>query len=180
MAADEGIVTTVRENGLAQVIIQPGSAGVPGVSPEVNSRFCHCATEGSTIVIEVANRAGAGVGDWVALDREKGARGRNALALLGIPALGALSGLGVAFLLVSWFSSAMYIWTAFPAGGLVLGILLGRACYRRISARSLPFITRVVKTREEAAALAPGNGCAAGNRDGICDSCATPFLQRRG
>ena len=180
MAADEGIVTTVRENGRAQVVIEPGSPGVPGVSREVNSRVCHCATEGSTIIIEVANRAGAEVGDWVALEREKGAKGRNAVALLGMPALGALSGLGIAFLLASWFSSAMLIWTAFPAGGFILGVLFGAAYYRRVSAHSLPFITRVLKTRQEVAALSFDNGCTAENRNGICDSCTTPFMQRRG
>ncbi len=124
MAAYEGFVATLKENGLAEVVIQPESAGVPGVSQEVNGKVCHCTTDGSTITIDVENRAGAEVGDWVAIDREKGALKRNIVALLGLPALGAILGIVAAFLLSAGFLWGSAVWIVCPAGGLFIGIFL--------------------------------------------------------
>ncbi|MBW1908344.1 MAG: hypothetical protein JRJ11_02215 [Deltaproteobacteria bacterium] len=58
MPRHEDFVATLKEDGKAEVIIQPGSMGVPGASPQINRRVCHCATDGSTITIEALNRVG--------------------------------------------------------------------------------------------------------------------------
>lgn len=176
MAVYEGLVAVLKKNGLAEVIIQPESTGVPGVSQEVNSKFCHCATDGSTITIDVENRAGAGVGDWVAVDREKGTLKRNAAVLLGIPALGAILGILIALLVNAGFSLGVLVWAVCPAGGAIIGIIVGAAIFRRASADSRPFISRVMMTRLEMASMPPGKQCPVKRTDGTCDTCAVPFF----
>jgi len=93
MPRHEDFVATLKEDGKAEVIIQPGSMGVPGASPQINRRVCHCATDGSTITIEALNRVGAGVGDWVSVSRNATEMIRNAALLLGIPIIGLIAGL---------------------------------------------------------------------------------------
>jgi len=176
MAAYEGLVATLKDNGLVEVIIRPESTGVPGVSQEVNSKVCHCTTDGSTITIDVENRAGAEVGDWVLVNREKGVLRRNAAVLLGIPALGAILGILIALLLNAGFSLGDAVWTVCPAGGILIGIIVGISMFRRVSAGSGPFISRVITTRLEMASMPPGKQCPVKRTDGICDTCAGPFL----
>jgi hypothetical protein len=170
MAAYEGLVATLKESGLAEVIIQPRSAGVPGVSREINSKVCHCTTDGSTITIDVENRAGAEVGDTVLVDRERGALKRNVATLLGIPALGAILGIPVALLLTAGFSLGAIPWTACPVGGLLMGIVVGIWVFRRVSAGSRPFISRIIKTGLQMVSMLVGEQCPMKKRDGKCDT----------
>jgi len=171
----EGLVATVKEKGLAEVIIQPGSSGIPGAAQEVNSKVCHCTTDGSTITIEVENRAGADVGDLVLVDRETGALKRNVAVLLGIPALGAILGILVALLLTAVLSLGASAWTVCPAGGLVTGVIAGMVVFRRVSSGHRPFISRVIRTRLEMASMPLGEQCTVKKNDGSCDACASPF-----
>lgn len=175
MGAYEGFVASLKDNGRAEVLIQPGSSGIPGVSREVNSKVCHCTTDGSTITIDVENRAGAEVGDWVAVDREKGALKRNIAALLGIPLLGTLAGVVVALLLTAGFSFGTIAWMACLPAGLFIGIVIGITVFRRVSAGSRPFLSRVVRTRLQMVSMPPGEQCPTKKRDGTCDTCAGPF-----
>ena len=175
MAGYEGLVATLKNNGLVEVIIQPESAGVPGVSREVNSKVCHCTTDGSTVTIDVENRAGAEVGDWVVVDRERGALKRNTAALLGLPSLGAILGILMALLLTAGFSLGAILWSVCPAGGLLIGIIVGISAFKRVSAHSAPFISRVVKTRLEMASMPANEQCSIKKTDRTCDTCIGPF-----
>jgi uncharacterized protein YacL len=175
MAAYEGLVASLKGNGRAEVIIQPGSSGIPGVSREVNSRVCHCTTDGSTITIDVENRAGAEVGDWAVVDREKGALKRNVATLLGIPALGTVVGVLVALIVTAGFSFGTTAWIVCLLGGLFIGIVIGITIFRRVSAGSRPFISRVVRTRLEMASMPLGQQCPTKKKDGTCGTCSGFF-----
>ncbi len=172
MAAYEGLVAGLKGKGRAEVIIQPGNSTVPGVPEEVNSRFCHCATGGSTIRIDVENRAGAEAGDWVLINREKGVLKRNAGALLGIPVVAAILGMGTALILAGGFSGGPAVWIGLPAGGLLMGIVVGIWVFRRVSAGSQPFISRIIRNRREMASISVGTQCSLKKRDRTCDTCA--------
>jgi hypothetical protein len=137
MAAYEGLVAGLKDNGRAEVIIQPGNSGVPGVPEEVNSRFCHCATGGSTIRIDVENRAGAEVGDWVLVNRERGVLKRNAGALLGIPGMAAILGIITALILASGFSVGPAVWIAMFSEEK--GSIMRYLCRYPVTVRYTPF-----------------------------------------
>jgi hypothetical protein len=77
----EGHIACLKEDGRAEVIIEPGNTGVPGASPKINRRVCHCVTDGSNLKIEAFNRAGAGVGDQVSVGLETSGLVKNAVAL---------------------------------------------------------------------------------------------------
>jgi len=172
----EGIVATLKEGGKAEVIIQPGNSGIPGVSKEVNSKVCHCTTDGSTITIGVENRAGAEVGDWVLISREKDALIRNAGALLGIPAIGGVLGVVAALILTVGFSAGTGAWIISPVCGGLVGIVSGVMVFRRISACSQPFISRIIKTRLEMAGMPADEQCPIRRTDGTCDTCSGSFF----
>jgi hypothetical protein len=171
MSGYEGIVTAVKEDGKTEVLIHPGSAGIPGVSMEVNNKVCHCTTDGSSIRIDVENGVGAAVGDWVLVSRETGALIKNAAALLGIPFLGGTFGIFLALMLTTGLSLGAATWIIFAAGGVVVGIVVGVSVYRRVSPGSRPFIDRVIKTRSEIASMPPGEQCTVRKSDGACDAC---------
>jgi len=172
MPGYEGMVTAVKEDGKAEVLIQPGSAGIPGASMEVNNKVCHCTTGGSSIRIDVENGVGAAVGDWVLVNRETGALVKNAVALLGIPFLSGTFGIFLALMLTTVLSLGAPSWIIFAAGGLLIGIVVGVSVYKRISAGSGPFINRVIKTQSEIASMPPGEHCTVRKSDGTCDACA--------
>jgi hypothetical protein len=172
MPGYEGIVTEMKEGGKAEVLIQPGSAGIPGASMEVNNKVCHCTTDGSSIRIDVENKVRAGVGDWVLVNTETRALIRNAAALLGIPFLGGAFGLFLALMLSTGLSFGAIIWVIFVAGGLLIGVVAGVSVYKRVSPGSRPFIDRVIRTRSEIASMPQGEHCTVRKSDGTCDSCA--------
>ncbi len=172
MPGYEGIVTEMKEGGKVEVLIQPGSAGIPGASMEVNNKVCHCTTDGSSIRIDVENKVGAGVGDWVLVNRETRALIRNAAALLGIPFLGGALGLFLGLMLSTGLSLGATIWIIFVAGGLLIGVVAGVSVYKRVSPGSRPFIDRVIRTRSEIASMPQGERCTVRKSDGTCDACA--------
>jgi len=101
MPCNEGFVATLKENGRAEVVIRPESAGIPGPSNRVNRHVCHCATGGSTVMIEALNGVGAEVGDYVSVRREASGLVKNAVCLLGVPLVGLILGIILAALLNS-------------------------------------------------------------------------------
>ncbi|MBW2265140.1 MAG: SoxR reducing system RseC family protein [Deltaproteobacteria bacterium] len=148
MNKHEGIVTSLTAEDKAEVLIRPGAPGIPG-APELSKKVCHTATDGSTVRIEVLNRVGAGVGDWVSLSRKAGVARRNAGALLGIPLLGALLGLVVAVILTKSLATNIVGWVICVAIGLLFGIIMGHGVYRRISAHNQIVIGQVIRSASE-------------------------------
>ena len=171
MAQYEGFVASVRDDGIAEVIIRPMSEGIPGATSYVNRRVCHCATDGSTLTVQALNSAGAGVGDRVSVNRSTKALVRNALALVGIPAAALCLGIAFASLLTRGF-------TAFTTGGLLsiltslaIGIAVGAIIFRRISAADAPVIDRIVQTRKEWASMTVGGPFPCEDGSTSCEAC---------
>ncbi|MBW1798356.1 MAG: SoxR reducing system RseC family protein [Deltaproteobacteria bacterium] len=171
----EGLVTSLKEDGKAEVIIQPGSMGITGASPQVNRRVCHCATDGSTITIEVLNSVGAGVGDWVSVSRNATETIRNAAALLGIPIIGIIVGIILATFLTDGFSFRIAGGIIAMAACLLSGIAIGVLIFRRVSAGNQPVIDRIIKTRLEAASTYGGDQYPLKTGNKTCDTCAGAF-----
>jgi hypothetical protein len=148
----QGLVTRILNPDRAEITIAPGERGILD-APEESKKVCHRCSDGSTVSLEVINRAGAEVGDWVSFTRSAAASKQNAKALLGIPLLSVLLGAGAGWGL----TMAVGPHAAIPMGGVGLGLLVGLFIgvrrYRRLSAHNLLIITRIVKKREELAAM---------------------------
>lgn len=170
MPDHEGFVARLTADGKAEVIIRPGMPGIPN-APEVSAKVCHCATDGSTVRIEALNRAGAGVGDWVSVSHDSGILMKNVAALLGIPALGGISGLAAGAVFTGGFAVHLTNAIIFAAAGLFLGIIIGAVVYRRLSPHNQPVISRVIRTRTETASLFNTNQSCSQNEDVSCQSC---------
>lgn len=146
MSQYEGFVVSLKQNGKADVIIQPGKPSIPG-APEVSKRVCHCATDGSTVIVEALNRVGSGVGDLVSVSRTPGALMKSAATLLGLPAMGLILGIAVAVFLNQRLgvneAGAVFVAVA----GLVLGGIIAWVSYRRMAVNDqfTPVITRIIK-----------------------------------
>jgi len=171
----EGFVTSLKENGKAEVVIQPGNAGIPG-APQLKDIVCHCATDGSTITIEAFNKAGAGVSDLVSVSRSTTAMIRNAAALLGIPLISIIVGIILAAFLTDGLSFRIANGIIAMAACLLLGITIGVLIFRRISTGNQPVIDRIVKTRLEMASIYGDDKCLLEKPDSTCDGCTVPFL----
>ncbi len=63
MAQYEGLVIGNKKDGMMEVLIGPRSEGIPGASEDINCRVCHCPAQGSQVVIDAVNAAGAQKGD---------------------------------------------------------------------------------------------------------------------
>lgn len=147
----EGHVTGLGEDGRATLRIGPGGATVPGLSPDLNRRVCHCATEGSHFEIKAMNRTGAGVGDRVLVHHDAADLFKNAASLLG-PPLVCLALAGVLILVLP---------LPLPGGLALAGGLtaagMGRGL-RRLRMRSqgcLPVITTIL---ERGGSVSPCHG----------------------
>ncbi|MBW1700620.1 MAG: SoxR reducing system RseC family protein [Deltaproteobacteria bacterium] len=165
MPRHEDFVATLKEDGKAEVIIQPGSMGVPGASPQINRRVCHCATDGSTITIEALNRVGAGVGDWVSVSRNATEMIRNAALLLGIPIIGLIAGIILAAFLTDGFSYHITGGIIAMAACLLSGIAIGVLTIRRVSTGNPPVGDPLFSDRQYVL----------GESNKGCDTCAGPF-----
>ncbi|MFZ0450149.1 MAG: SoxR reducing system RseC family protein [Desulfatiglandaceae bacterium] len=172
MAEYEGIVAALKENGEAEVVIRPGSAGIPGVSEEVSNKVCHCTTDSSAVTIAAENEPGAHVGDQVLIHRETGALIKNVLALTGFPAIGLILGIIAAYGLTDGFSTGAAAGIIAIAVGLFIGIAVGVGIFRRISGASQASIRRVIRTQ---ASISQETSCPVRKKDSLCDSCAGPF-----
>ncbi|MBW1722598.1 MAG: SoxR reducing system RseC family protein [Deltaproteobacteria bacterium] len=161
----EGLVSALKERGMAEVIIRPGESGIPG-APEVSRRVCHCATDSATLVIEALNKAGARPGDWVALYRDPGILLKNAAALIGLPCLGALFGVVMAVL----FSFGTNFGFLAAITGLLLGLVPGIMIFRKNAAKNRPFIQRVIRPGD--GMPPPCNQQSSEPASFLCDGCA--------
>ena len=156
MSLYEGFVAGLRADGKAEVVVRPGKPGIPG-APELTEKVCHCATNGSTVRIEALNWVGAGVGDWVLLSQRAGVLMKNAVVLLGIPVIGMLSGVVVGAIFSDGFAFRVTATVVSAAVGLLLGLVIGVATYRRMSADDQPVIRRIIRTRTDMAFVPHGD-----------------------
>jgi hypothetical protein len=145
MSTNEGFVATLKEHGMAEVVIQPVIAGIPGASARVNRHVCHCVADGSTVTIEAFNAVGAEVGDYVSVRRDTSGLAKNAAALLGIPVTGLIAGFLLAAFLTDGFSSRMANGIITMAGCLFLGITIGLLTFRRLSPGNAPVIEKIIE-----------------------------------
>ena len=180
MSRHEGFVATLKRDDRAEVIIEPGSMGVPGASRQVNRHVCHCATDGSTITIEALNRVGAGVGDWVSVSRNTTEMIRNAAALLGIPIIGLIAGIILAAFLTDGFSLRLTGGIIAMAACVFSGIAIGALTFRRVSTGSQPVIERIIKKRRQGESLFSDNQYFPDESNRGCDTCAGSFSPRTG
>ena len=171
MSRYEGLVTNLKEDGRAEVVIQPISSGIPGASSRVNRHVCHCATDGSTITIDAVNSAGADVGDRVFVNRDTSGLVKNAAVLLGIPLMGLFAGIALAAVLTQGFAFHVTVGIVAVAVSFLLGIVIGVSLFKRASAGSQPVIDQIVKTRLEAASIFGAKPCARETGDRSCDGC---------
>jgi hypothetical protein len=171
----EGHIACLKEDGKAEVIIEQDNTGVPGVSPQINRRVCHCATDSSIIKIEALNRAGAGVGDRVFVSLETSGLIMNAIVLLGIPEVCIMIGIALAYILIHGFAFPMIDGIVVAAGFLLLGIALGVSMFRRVSVENPPVIDRIIKTRFEAASMYEEDAFPMQSDNRGCDGCPGPF-----
>jgi len=163
MAQYEAMVATLLPNGRAEVVIRPDKPGIPDAS-EIAERVCHCATENSMVRTEALNRAGALVGDLVAVQRNSAVVMKNILFLIGFPLVGAIAGSLLGSLVGG---AAMAIITL---AGASLGITLGIRSYRRFSEKNLLVIAHVIKSRDEFAAIMAARAAAEGKDAAGCQA----------
>jgi hypothetical protein len=167
----QGLVTRILGQDRVEIAIGPGEQGILD-APEESKKVCHACTDGSTVMLEVINRAGAEVGDWVSFIRSTAAIKQNAKALLGIPFLFALLGAGAGGIL----TMALGPHPAIPMGGgglgLLVGLLIGITRYRRLSAHNPLVVTRIVKKQAELAALFQKKPGASPGGDSLAGRCA--------
>jgi len=152
----EGVVASLMADGKAEVVIMPAKPGIHG-TPELTEKVCHCATKSSSIKTEALNRVGAGVGDRVLVSRKAGALMKNAVVLLGLPVIGAVSGLAAGAILFDGITFRSAVMVVSASVGLSLGLVMGVATYRRISADDQPVIRRIIRTRREMAFVPRGD-----------------------
>ena len=180
MPRHEGFVATLEGEYRAEVIIQPGSMGVPGTSPQINRRVCHCATDGSTITIEALNKVGASVGDWVSISRNATEMIKNAALLLGIPIIGLITGIILAAFLTDGFSLRLTGGIIAMATCLFSGIAIGVLIFRRVSTGNQPVIEHIIEKRRHGDSLFSDNQCFSDKSNRGCDTCAGPFSPSAG
>jgi positive regulator of sigma E activity len=147
----EGYIATLKADGKAEVVIEPGSPGIPGVSGEVNRRVCHCTSGGSSFTVEALNPVGAQVGDQVVVSLHSGTLLRNAAAGLGPPLVGLTLAIALAWSLTHGFSRDFGAGLSISAALLFSGIIGGVLIFKRFSAENLPAIERIRMSRLEAA-----------------------------
>jgi positive regulator of sigma E activity len=175
MSRYEGLVTSLKEDGRAEVVIQPISSGIPGASPRVNRHVCHCATDGSTITIEALNSVSADVGDRVVVNSDTSGLVKNAAVLLGIPLMGLFAGIALAAVFTHGFAFHMKGGIVAVASSFLLGIVIGVSVFKRTPAGGQPVIDRIVKAKVEATSVSEENRCAGENISSICDGCSGRF-----
>ena len=145
MLESEGFVTSVSEDGKANVVIYTDQPGIPG-APE--AKVCdHCSECTSKVVVEVLNIAGALVGDRVSLAHKPGDLKKSAWNLLGIPLTGLISGLAASMILDQFITIDAFGVALLAAAGLLPAIIIGIKLQRRIWGDALPFISRIVETK---------------------------------
>lgn len=163
MAQYEAVVASLLPDGRAEIVIQPDKPGIPGAA-EIAERVCHCATENSMVRMKALNRAGAMIGDLVAVQRKSSVVLKNLLFLIGFPLGGAIAGALLGGLL-SGRMTAIVVFT-----GTLSGIILGVRSYRRLSGENLLVIDHVIKTRDEFTTFLADQAAAEGKDSAGCQA----------
>ncbi len=148
MPKHTGFVASLKGNDRADVIIRPGIPGIPN-APEMSERVCHAPTDGSTVVVEAWNRAGAQVGDWVSVSQSPATLKKNAATLLGIPGAGLLLGIIAGVAVYQRFGVHPTVSVIVGAAVLLLTNIIAAVSYKRRSADNPPVITRIIKKRKD-------------------------------
>jgi len=142
MAQEKGLVTSITEDGWAQV------------ETDRNDGCSHCGSCrvsfgcNSEITIKAINRAGAEVGDLVFIHLSSGTIMKSAAILYLIPVLGLISGAflgeGLSMRLTVSETSAIAL---LSLAGFILGFIITALISRWMSARRTlsPIITRIIR-----------------------------------
>ena len=146
----EGFIASLKEDGKAEVIVQPESSGIVG-APGVSKKVCCCASSGSQVTVQVLNPVHAAVGDRVSVRVDASFLLWNAGALIGLPVLALALGWAVSFFIPESDLLGVSVKFLCLFCSLLLGIAAGVLLYRHWSRRHLPSIIRIVQTREEMA-----------------------------
>jgi hypothetical protein len=143
----EGFIASLKEDGKAEVIVQPEISGIVG-APGASKKVCHCASGSSQVTMEALNPVLAAVGDRAAVTVDASLLVRNAGALIGMPALALALGWAVSFLIpeTELFEVPVRFLCLFCS--LPLGIAAGLLLYRHWSRRNHPSISRIIRTRQ--------------------------------
>jgi hypothetical protein len=179
MAQYEAMVLSIAGDSgedTAEVIIQPGSADIPGVSAEVNQRVCHCASDGSSVRIEAINTAGAEVGDLVLVTHDTSTLVKNAAFLVGIPGIGLILGIVLTGMVTNEFSDALMGGIFAGAGLFACGVGVGVLLYRRLSRGSRFIIDRIIRTRAETPGTLELKPACSARDNAFCRGCSGPGL----
>ncbi len=146
----EGFVTSLKEGGKAEVIVQPEISSIVG-APGVSVKVCHHASSSSQVNLEALNPLHVAVGDRIALRVEASTLIRNAGALIGMPVLAMVLGWAVSLLIpdCDFLGAPVKFLCIFCS--LLLGIAAGVILYRHWSRRNVPRIIRIIRTRKEMA-----------------------------
>ncbi|MBW2003313.1 MAG: SoxR reducing system RseC family protein [Deltaproteobacteria bacterium] len=142
MAQEKGLVTSITEDGWAQV------------ETDRNDACSHCGScrvsfgSNSEMIIKAINRAGAGVGDLVSIHLSSGTIVKSAAILYLIPVAGLISGAsmgeGLSTRLAISPTSAIALSSL---AGFILGFIITALISRWMSARRTlsPIITRIIR-----------------------------------
>ena len=144
MAQEQGFVTSIREDGWAEVVAERKDA-----CDDCGAKHC-CVSFGSSseMVVRALNRAGAKVGDLVSITLSSGTVLKGAAVLYLIPLAGLMSGVLIGAglyqrLAISETGAAI----VFGFAGLFLGFIVTALISRWTSAhnRLTRVITRIIK-----------------------------------
>ena len=147
MAQEEGLVTSISENGWAEVVADRRDAC--GDCDASHSSCCASLGGSSKMVIKAMNRAGARAGDLVSITLKSGTVIQGAAIFYLIPLVGLIIGAGIGSksnlgLPVSKTAAGIL----FSFAGLALGFLITAAITRWLAAKQVftPVITHIVKS----------------------------------
>jgi len=142
MAQEKGLVTSITEDGWAQV------------ETDRNDACSHCSSChvsfgcNSEMTVNAINRAGAGVGDLVSIHLSSGTIMKSAAILYLIPVAGLISGAFLGDELSRKMAMSKTSAVAFLSiAGFILGYILTASISRWMSARRTlsPIITRIIR-----------------------------------
>ena len=151
----EGFVASLKEDGKAEVIVQPEPSGIVG-APDVSKKVCHCASSSSQVTMETLNPLQATVGDRVAVRVDASLLLRNAGSLIGMPVLALALGWAVSFLIPESELLGVPVRFLCMFCSLPLGVAGGLLLYKYGSRGNLPTIIRIIRTRHEMASSFTG------------------------
>ena len=138
----EGFIKNVKEDGKAEVVIQPDRAGIVG-APHLD--ICHCPSDSSRITFQAFNKANAGVGDLVLIRSDSTRLLKNAAKLIGMPLLGLITAsIATTVLSQNWILHRTSVFSVVGAG-LLAGVIIGVVTYRRTTDAHDPIITHIIK-----------------------------------